>query len=247
MNGDKKGFDKKVKTLIPWYNGFIGKIESVENNDKKFITSGVIKKTCSGIIISELPIGEWTSNFTHWLSEQSVDYNDRSTPQKVEIEIKNNTDLDYFKKKLTTSLSLNNIVVFDQKEDISEVNIKDIFNMWGKEKLRILDLRKNTKLEKLMKDLEIFTVKREFIIQVKEKKIDLTADLSTIITKIKKITLNESYHTILLDMNVRSLTFEKSEELYKKIQATSEEIEVLSKKTTREIWIDDVNHLLSFI
>jgi DNA gyrase/topoisomerase IV subunit A len=162
------------------------------------------------------------------------------------IEIKNNTNIEYFKKKLTTSLSLNNIVVFDQKEDINEVTIKEIFNIWGKEKLRILDLRKNTKLEKLKKDLEIFNVKRDFILNVKAKKIDLTADLSTIITKIKKITLNEAYHTILLEMNVRSLTFEKSEELYKKIQSTVEEINTLSKKTTREIWIEDVNHLLSF-
>ena len=107
-------------------------------------------------------------------------------------------------------------------------------------------MRKNTKLQKLEKDLEIFTIKREFILQVKAKKIDLTADLPTIVAKIKKITLNESYHMILLEMNVRSLTLEKSDELFKKIQTTAEEIETLSKKTTREIWFEDVNRLLSF-
>lgn len=246
MNKDTKGFDKAVKNLTPWYNGFHGTIEQLEDNDKKFITSGIIESTGSGITISELPIGEWTSNFIHWLTEQGVDFNNNSTPQKVVIEIKNNTNLDEFKKKLTTSLSLNNIVVFDQKEDIAGVNIKDIFEMWGKEKIRILNLRKNTKLEKLARDLEIFAVKREFILQVKAKKIDLTTDLSTIINKLKNITLNESHHTILLEMNVRSLTLEKSEELYKKIQEASKEIDVLSKKTLREIWFEDVNHLLSF-
>lgn len=246
MNNDKTEFDKKIETLIPWYNGFTGKIKNVENNETKFITSGIIKKTDLGITISELPIGEWTSNFTRWLSEQNIDFNDRSTPQNVVIEIKNNTNLNDLNKKLTSSLSLDNIVVFDQKEDISEVTITDIFNMWGKEKLRILGLRKKTKLEKLKKDLEIFNVKRDFIIQVKSKKIDLTADLSTIITKLKKITTNESYHTILLEMNVRSLTLEKSEELFKKIHETAEAIDMLSKKTTQEIWFEDVNNLLSF-
>jgi DNA topoisomerase-2 len=246
MNNNKKEFDKTVKTLVPWYRGFIGKIHKTENSETKFTTSGIIKKTNSGIIISELPIGEWTSNFVRWLLDQNIDFNDRSTPQNVVIEIKNNTDLNDFKKKLTTSLSLDNVVVFDQKEDITEATITDIFNMWGKEKLRILDLRKNTKLQKLEKDLEIFTIKREFILQVKAKKIDLTADLPTIVAKIKKITLNESYHMILLEMNVRSLTLEKSDELFKKIQTTAEEIETLSKKTTREIWFEDVNRLLSF-
>lgn len=246
MNNDKKEFAKKVKTLVPWYRGFVGEIQKTENNETKFITSGIIKKTKSGIIISELPVGEWTSNFTRWLSDQNIDFNDRSTPQNVVIEIKDDIPLDVFKKKLTTNLSLDNIVVFDEKEDISEVTIADIFNMWGEEKLRILNLRKNTKLKKLQNDLDLFTAKREFILQVKAKKIDLTAELSTIMSKIKKITQNESYQTSLLEMNVRSLTLEKSEELFKKIQTTTEEIDALSKKTTREIWFEDVNHLLSF-
>lgn len=246
MNNDKKGFDKKIKTLIPWYKNFKGKIQNIESSKTKFITSGIIEKKTTGITISELPIGEWTSNFTHWLSQQNIDFNDRSTPQNVAIEIKSNTNLDDFKKKMTSSLSLDNIVVFDHKEDITEATITDIFNIWGKEKLRILGLRKSTKLEKLNKDLEIYTIKREFILHVKSKKIDLTSDLSTIITKLKKITTNESYHTLLLEMNVRSLTFEKSEELFKKINETIEEIHILSQKTTQEIWFEDVNNLLSF-
>lgn len=248
MDNDKKGFDKKIKTLIPWYRDFKGSIKKAEtkNDSKKFITSGIIQKTNSGAIISELPIGEWTSSFIEWLISSGFDHNNNSTPQNVMIEIKNVTNLDEIKKKLTSSLSLNNIVVFDQKDDISVVDIENIFDIWGEEKLRILNLRKTAKLEKLQNDLEIFTVKREFILQVKEKKIDLTKDLSTIINKLKKITLNESHHTILLEMNVRSLTLEKSEELYKKIQETEKEIDILSKKTTRDIWYEDVNLLLSF-
>lgn len=246
MNNDKKEFAKKVKTLVPWYRGFVGKIQITENNSTKFITSGIIKRTNSGTIISELPVGEWTSNFTRWLSDQNIDFNDRSTPQNVAIEIKNNIPLDDFKKKLTTNLSLDNVVVFDEKEDITEVTITKIFNMWGEEKLRILNLRKSTKLKKLQNDLDLLKAKREFILQVKAKKIDLTTDLPTIINKIKKITPNESYQTFLLEMNVRSLTLEKSEEIFKKICTTIEEIDILSKKETREIWFEDVNHLLSF-
>lgn len=246
MDNNKKEFAKKVKTLVPWYRGFVGKIQTTENNSTKFTTSGIIKRANSGIIISELPIGEWTSNFTRWLLDQNIDFNDRSTPQNVVIEIKDDIPLDDFKKKLTTNLSLDNIVVFNEKEDIAEATITDIFNMWGEEKLKILNLRKSTKLKKLQDDLDFFTAKREFILQVKAKKIDLTTDLSTIINKIKKITLNESYQTSLLEMNVRSLTLEKSEELYKKICTTTEKIDTLSKKTTREMWFEDVNYLLSF-
>lgn len=246
MNNDKKEFAKKIKTLVPWYRGFVGKIQRSENSETKFVTSGIIKSTSSGIIISELPIGEWTSNFTRWLSDQDIDFNDRSTPQNVVIEIKDDIPLDDFKKKLTTNLSLDNVVVFDEKEDITEVTIANIFNMWGDEKLRILNLRKSTKLKKLQNELDLFAAKREFILQVKAKKIDLTTDLPTIMNKIKKITPNESYQTSLLEMNVRSLTLEKSEDLFKKIQTTTEEIDMLTKKTTREIWFEDVNHLLSF-
>ena len=49
--------------IDPWYNGFTGTIEKV--NDDMYITKGKYNILSKNILlITELPIGKWTQNYT---------------------------------------------------------------------------------------------------------------------------------------------------------------------------------------
>jgi DNA topoisomerase-2 len=58
--------DKSIKPLTPWYRGFTGSIKRVSNN--KWITKGRYNVIDSNtLVITELPIGYWTSDFKELL------------------------------------------------------------------------------------------------------------------------------------------------------------------------------------
>lgn len=235
-------FEKFVNTMIPWYRGFAGKITRID--DQKFITSGnfVTKTTKTGCVlkITELPIGEWTSDFVQWLLNKNIDHDNRSTTQTVDIEIKGNVDISEIEKKLTSKLSLENITVFDEFDVIKEVNIIDIFDIWGNAKIAIIAKRKASQLKQLAKDKRIATIKSKFILAVKQREIDLTSDLQTILFNMAVITTDVNEQKLLLDMNVRSLTYEKNKALQEQIKNITEQIKVLSRKNEKDLWEEDV-------
>ena len=58
--------NKNYNDIHPWYKGFTGSIEKL--NDNMYITKGkynIIDKNT--LIINELPIGKWTQNYKEFL------------------------------------------------------------------------------------------------------------------------------------------------------------------------------------
>jgi DNA topoisomerase-2 len=242
MMNKRSDFESFVSSMIPWYRGFKGKIEKVGND--KFKTFGIFSTKNNITTIKELPIGLWTSSFIEWIEEKNIKYINRSTPENVDIEIHDELP-NNFETKLNSSLSLENIVVFDEEDFIKKVTLIDIFDIWGKSKLELLKKRKETKLEKLNFEKNIMELKYNFILAVKSKKIDLTDELKNILEKLAKITKIDSEQKLLLDMNVRSLTLEKCSELLKRLSDLESEIKNLQKKTEKDLWNSDLTNFVN--
>jgi DNA topoisomerase-2 len=78
LSGDEKGIKP---TLLPYYNGFKGKI--IDIGEGSFITKGIYSiLNYKTILISELPIGVWIDNYKAWLDEIMVEQ--CNTGKKIE-------------------------------------------------------------------------------------------------------------------------------------------------------------------
>ena len=77
-----KASDEKP-TLTPYYEGFKGKIEKLE--EKKYLITGVYEKLSSDKIkITELPVGLWTDDYKIYL-ESLMDNTNKSGKKKTPI------------------------------------------------------------------------------------------------------------------------------------------------------------------
>ncbi len=244
MEGDRPEFEKAVKKMVPWYNGFTGEI--LKTAPTKFQTKGTFTEKNGLIKVTELPIGLWNSKFQKMLDEKEISYNNRSTPTSVLYEINNHDgklNMQDFEKKMCTSLNLDNIVVFDRNEKIVKVDLIEIFDMWGKERLSLNLKRKQHRMTELNGKHRLATCKSKFIQAVRNKEIILTDSEERIVNVIKekKIAKEDSEIKILLDMPVRSLTKEKQIQLEKQIDEIVKERKILLNKTSVDIWTEDIN------
>lgn len=61
--------------MRPWYRGFRGSIEAIEDKDGKttFAIKGIIKMVKeTTLLITELPIGSWTEDYKEFLESVSA-------------------------------------------------------------------------------------------------------------------------------------------------------------------------------
>jgi len=109
-----------IRDFIPYYKHFTGTIE--KEDSRRFITKGKYSIQNKTIIITELPIGVWNEDYITHLEKCIVDnklkdYSDQSTDSVIyfKLTLKENMDEEAILKtfKLTTTLSINNMNLFD--------------------------------------------------------------------------------------------------------------------------------------
>lgn len=229
--------------MIPSYNGFNGTVTKSSSN--YFITKGIYEKTGNKIKITELPIGLWNDNFKKWaeLNSTIVTIKDQSTPTTVSFTLTVSPKFEEadFEKKMSTSININNMVVFDEMEKIIKVSINDIFKMWGEERLKLNELRKQTQLCELTKTINELNEKIKFISVVRSKKIILTDNETDILEKINLlVTKNEKQAFTLLQLPIRTLTENKRTQLELQTRKLTLEFELLKNKTPIDLWKSDI-------
>lgn len=246
MNNDRSKFLEFVNHMKPWYRGFNGSIEKI--SETKFHTKGVYTRQNNIIHVTELPVGLWNSKFQKILNEKEISYNNRSTPDKVEYEIfiNDKVNIQDLEKKMCTSINLDNIVVFDQDEKIVKVTLVELFDIWGKAKLNLNQKRKNVLIADMNNQLHAATCKKKFIKAVRSKRIDITSEEKKIIDMIKseKIASHENDIKMLMDLQVRSMTEEKCNELKTTIDRLNKEIITLNNKNNVDIWLEDMHQFI---
>ena len=239
-------------TLIPWYRGFNGTIESTSPGS--FITRGkftIIND--STVQITELPIGSWTEKYTDFLDKISVErgketaknfvrtFKDDSTETQVNITIRMNplninkwgnkfgkdgiSELEN-RLKLTSALGITNMHMFNQHGKMQKFkDINEIIDQWYPFRSKIYTMRRDYMLKKLQKELDIIKYKVAFIQEI----IDDTIEIKNV--KKQKIMDQLAEHKFpkiaLKEDQTVSYDYLMSMDLYK---LTEEEIEELKKR-----------------
>ena len=179
-----------MEDMTPYYKGFKGKI--VKSGDN-YITKGNYEIKKDKIIITELPINVWVQNYKNDLEKLILNneiryYNSYCTDTKIHIEIvmdedklnslnkdKNGDNKLESKLKLTSNISMSNMVAFNADGKITKYNnVKEILKEYIEKRLDMYVLRKANKLKIYEEDIKYLNMKVKFIKEFIENKIQIT-------------------------------------------------------------------------
>lgn len=254
--------NKSVKEMLPWYRGFKGKIEKADNG---YNIKGNYKvdKENSKVIITELPVGTWTTTYKEHLDKLEEDkvikgYKDKNTDETVYFDIQF-TDDNLFdlieKKKLESTLKLSskesimNMHCFNKKSVIRKYDtIYDILKEFYDVRLQYYTKRKEHQIDELEKELNVLDWKMKFIKGVIDGTIIVNnrnkENINEQLVKLEfpKLSENKSYD-YLVQMPIYSLSKEKIDELQKKINDLEEELELIEGTSEINQWKSELAEL----
>lgn len=192
---------KPYEQLVPWWQGFTGFINQVDDSNFELYGSWSIKG--NKLIITELPVGEWTSDYKEFLEKMLEDepekkdpkskkptkekkknpflgYNDNNTDSKVHFELEFEDgyldDARDIEKTfhLVKKVSIGNMHLYNNDGRITRYDtVEDILNDYFNVRLDLYQKRKDYKLENLESQLKVISYKVKFILMIVEKKLDI--------------------------------------------------------------------------
>jgi len=274
-----------LKIIHPWYRGFNGTIEKI--NEQMYVTKGKYNILSNNVLeITELPIGKWTQNYKEYLESliydktkkqklYILDYVDHSTDstvkfvirvephilQNIKCNIEKHTDTieDIF--KLSSTLSLTNIHLYDSGGTIKKYkNIYEIFDEYYLVRYSYYVKRKEYQLKCLKYSLDLNSCKMRFIEDVITDKIIIyRKKKDDIVDKLKGLeyplnidkTLDFKYtidkcktgYNYLIKLSIDNFSEEKIDELKGEIERLQSEYDTLNIKTIETLWLDELNVL----
>lgn len=257
--------DKKNIELTPKYNNFKGEI--IRYDDTTFLSSGIYKIEKDKIIITELPIKLWTSNYKEILEEmieQNIikSYVNYSSDTEVLFEIKV-ADIDYIKNldaskddknlnnlkkllKLYKTIKLSNLTLYDENLKIRTFNtVEEICELFYKIRLPYYEKRKNLLIDKLNAEIILIDNQTKFInlIKTNTKIFNLEEnELIKILSQNKLKKYNDSYD-YLINMSFKQLSYNNLTKLTNKVKELKESKKIIENKTSKELWLDDISNL----
>jgi DNA topoisomerase-2 len=255
---DSDGQADLLRPMTPWYRGFTGQI--VQEEDNRFISTGVWKRTANQIEISELPIGKWTQTYKEFLenlveTNQILDYkngsDDKSVFFKVSFQKSVLDDLEarnLIEKtlKLTSSISTSNMHVFDEACRIRKINCAEeiIFRFYIVRRQHY-HTRKDYLLKQLESEYFLLESKTRFIrLVIAEKIVVFNKKRDFVLEQIKAVEpplvkVDDSWD-YLLELKIYLLTQERIEELEARMQENALELEVLKSTSIQTMWTQEL-------
>jgi DNA topoisomerase-2 len=259
-------------SIKPWYRSFTGEITYEKNT---YITHGIIETDKDKHTrITELPIGFWTDDFKDKLDdlreEKEIDcYKNYSTPSKVDfIIIENEDGLKCSEKnlKLTSSLNINNMVLFNSDEIIKKYeNIDIIVDEFCTTRYKYYCLRKKYIVGNLRTELSFMSNKKRFIEDVRDERILLfeldngkrvSRKISDIIMQLEKMKYDkkmkndeedgdeektEHGYDYLLNIKFSTITRERIEKLQEDIDKITKELTEIENTCEKDMWLKDIS------
>jgi len=267
LNG--KPFEN-LDELIPWYRGFIGKIEKkpkLKPRDKEaynvYGVATVVNE--STIRVKELPIGVWTEDYLKFLETQRedgtfiVDYVNNSSNHKVDIVItfangqlqyliKNN--LIFTRLKLISSISIENMHLYKDNVITKYKSANAILKDYIKIRLDAYELRKKHGIKILANEMQVLKYRKKYIEDILEKIIIIErVTKSKLLEQIVdneypelSINLNSTpSYDYLLSLPLTSLTTEKIDDFSAEYNEKKTELELYKNSTINELWLGELD------
>ena len=255
----------ELTELVPYYKNFKGEIIKDDKPNSWRVNGKWRRAGDKTVVVTELPVNvvNYATYLQNKIKKDGVikDYIDESTDENLNISIKiefaKSQDLDKLietgdilkELKLTSTLSTNNMYVFDEELKLNKYsNPNDLlldfydFRIDFYEKRRQLIL-KNLKYEHLIYSNKVRFIK-EYIsghLDINRKTKDYVIEL---LTKNKYDKIDNGYE-YLYNMPIITLTLERVDELNNKVKALLNEIDVYNKKTHLDLWREELLQLRS--
>ena len=240
--------------FIPFYKGFTGTIE--KDGDRRFITTGKYKIDKNTITITDLPIGTWNEDYITHLEKcvtdnKLKDYKDQSTDTMVyfKLTLKDAmTEADILKTfKLTTSLSINNMNLFDNHDKLKHYDeVFEICDDFINNRLNYYEKRRLHLISILSEEMEILKNKCKYINEVLNDTLDLRkksySQITDLLTTKKYIQINDNYN-YLIKMTMDSVCQENIDSLNKQLNAKIASYEQLMNTDNKGIWKKELDEL----
>ena len=279
--------------LIPWYRGFEGTITLKNKKSKQeeasipepdpestdlanlpsssggfsMITEGRFDMVKGKVIISELPLGVWTSTFNEkfkdWVLGEAAatkeEYVDKAGRNRTRVTKKisafeNHSSADKVRFVLSDMLGeisvkslglrkaygLTNMVVLN--EDDRPIHHDDIYSAilsFVKHRLPFYEKRRQNQISSLQAQKEKFEIKRDFLLAIDQKKliIDRARSKHQIYADAEQLGFSKE---LVDSVKLVNLSRDDIDELQKKIDNLRDQIEYLVTITDREIWLQDL-------
>ena len=184
--------DKPIEDMDPWWQGFNGKIVKVNNYNYEIYGKWEINN--NKLIITELPVGEWTSNYKEFLEKffeepkskktkknnPLLNYKDNNTDTTVYFELLfEDNYLDTCKDiekiyHLCKKYSISNMHLYSPQGSIKKYNdIKEIIRDYYSVRLDLYKQRRQWQLNILEFQLKLISYKVKFILMIINNEIDI--------------------------------------------------------------------------
>ena len=197
----RKMTGEEMQPMVPWFRGFIGRVELVDKKgEKKYVTKGLYRLLNEGKVeIYELPIGIWTDKYKEHLEnlmgadkdgkkkkkQMLLKYESQYTESRVRFILHFDKAIlsemlakGTFESELklidSGSCSISNMHLFNEKGQIKKYNSPEhIIEEFYEIRRTFYVRRKDYLEEKLMRELTVISARVRFIMEILDEKIIL--------------------------------------------------------------------------
>ena len=241
------GLDRE---FAPWTRGFKGTIKKIDKQD--YLVQGVWKVEGDTIVITELPIGTWTSDFRETLDKLCADgtikdYSDTSTDTDVLVKVKGPVQV--IEKLLTDKIKLTNMHAFDSKCIIKKYESpNEILREFVSVRLDLYGKRLAFMLNALKEKLPYHENVVRFIRQqcedtpipdLRRKTPEICDEL---LEKERFVKIKDSYD-YLLNLPIASLTLKHAQKHEQNLIDLHESIKDVESQTPKTLWLKELTNM----
>tara|TARA_B110000503_G_scaffold68441_1_gene106873 strand:- start:9323 stop:12574 length:3252 start_codon:yes stop_codon:yes gene_type:complete len=246
--------DTYTYDFVPHYKGFTGTIE--KDGDRRFITTGKYTIEKNVIVITELPIGLWNEDYILHLEKcitdnKLKDYKDQSTDTKVYFKLTLKEPMEEAELlktfKLTTSLSINNMNLFDNNDKLKHYNkVYEICDDFVNNRLEYYEKRRLHLIHILSAEMDILKNKCNYINELLNDTLDLrkksNSQICELLEQKKYSKINDNYN-YLIKMTMDSVCQENVDSLNKQFEEKKKQYDKMLDTNHKDIWKSELEEL----
>lgn len=267
---------KEFKEMMPWINGFTGKIEKIEEN--KYESHGKFTVLSdSSIQITEIPINISIDDYENFLRDfeskddsiiKSFTRNTKNNIPDFKISfksdnlqklLKNGDECVLKELKLISKISTTNMHLYNEKNEITKYNsCLDIFENYYQFRLKMYAKRKQLQLKIIENDINILKYKIQFINDIINEKIIINKQSKDKIIKnleskkYPKLSRSifddedDKSYDYLTSMYLFSLTKEKIEDLNNEHKQCQMKYDDYNSITVEKLWEREIDEVIEY-
>ncbi len=224
-----------INELKPWYRGFTGTVGKNFTRGKYSIEDG-------RMVIEDLPIGCWTSNFKEKLKKLEKNYlrfTEEHTDTTVKFVIHGLNGTDWISKLPLEARIKENWVVFENNR-IRKTDLMNVFSEHADARLELYKKRKQHQLDVLQSDINEKTNRMKFIVHALAGDIPITSsNYEACVQRCNELSIDSKY----LDIRLRDITTDAVKKLERDIEELKQKHIILTNTTEQQMWIKELEEL----